>query len=84
MVVQVGAPLVAGRPLTLSGVNSFTLKQITDIKVIESAGLVVDLVHHRGIFKVLVVEVDPEQSIRYHDPEPEDWYSATITMLEVQ
>ena len=83
MVVQVGATLSSGRTLALVSENHFTLAQILAIKNIESAGLPVTLVHHRGTFTVMVVEVTDNPTINYSDPEPDDWYSGTINMIEV-
>jgi hypothetical protein len=83
MVVQVGATLSSGRELSLSAENHFTLAQVGAIKALESAGLPVTLVHHRGTFNVLVVGVDVEPAIPYSDPDTADWYSGAINLLEV-
>jgi len=81
-VVQV-TPVSGGRKLTLSAENHLTLAQVQAIKEIEAAGQPVTMVHHRGSFQVLVVGVDVAPSIVHADPGPEDWYSGTITMIEV-
>lgn len=83
MHITVGPTLVRGRTLTLTAENHFTLAQISAIKEQESAGLPVTLTHHRGLFTVLVIEVAVDQTVRYSDPDPDDWYSGTITMIEV-
>ena len=82
-IVQIGPELSGGRPLTLQGENHFTLAQITAIKLLESSGVAVQLTHPRGTFTVIVVAVDSEPTNPYADQVSTDWYSGTITLLEV-
>ncbi len=73
-----------GRTLTLSGEHHWTLGQIDQIRALESAAATVELVHHRGTFHVLITatsEVEP--SFDYADPTSDDWYSGSITLIEV-
>lgn len=83
LAVQIGPTLVKGRTLTLVAENHLTMAQISAIKDIEAKGLSVDLSHHRGSFRVVVTAVDVEPTVAYADPDLNDWYSGTITMLEV-
>lgn len=73
-----------GRTLTLTGEHHFTLDQVTALQAMQSAGLTVTLVHHRGTFTVLITDTTAlEPSIPYANPQTSDWYSGTITMIEV-
>jgi hypothetical protein len=83
MVIQVGVALAAGRELTLSGENHFTLAQIHAVKALEESGQAVSLVHHRGTFTVIVTATTVEPAFGYADPVADDWYSGSITMIEV-
>ena len=58
MVLQVGATLSGGRILTLSGDNHWTLGQASAIRDIAALGQNVSLVHHRGTFTVLIVQIN--------------------------
>ncbi len=59
----------------------FTLDQIIAIKSIIAAGQQTGLVHHRGIFEVMVRSVSNfVQVIDYADPAGNDWCTATINM----
>ena len=71
------------RPLTLSGINEFTLQEIKDIRALAALGRSVVLTHHRGIFNVLITSVEPEADIDYVNPDADEWYSATIFLQEV-
>lgn len=64
--------------------GKFTLGQLQDIKVVASVGQPVTLTHHRGVFTVLILSVgEPVPVIDYSDPASDDWYTATINMIEV-
>jgi hypothetical protein len=82
-IVQVGPSLSGGRVLTLQGENHFTLGQVTAIKALSTSGASGAMVHARGSFTVIVTGVDVEPTIPYADPVSTDWYSGTITLLEV-
>ena len=83
MYVQVGPSFQGGRTLTLEAENHFSFADINAVKALESAGLPVALVHHRGAFTVLVTGVEVESTFNYADPTDEDWYSGTITLIEI-
>jgi len=82
IVQSVGLP-DTGRELTLSGDYHFTLAEITNIRVLAQLNQPVELAHHRGIYQVLVTGIEAEAAFDYADPEDDDWYTATITMIEV-
>jgi len=73
-----------GRTLTLQGENHFSLTQVEQIRTIQALGLAVSLVHHRGPFDVLIVDTtDLTPADAYANPTAADWYSGTITLIEV-
>lgn len=73
-----------GRTLTLSGDHHWTLGQVEAIQAMQAMGQTVELTHHRGTFTVLITDTTGlEPSFDYADPQPEDWYSGSITMIEV-
>lgn len=77
-------PSTGGRVLTLQGEHHFTLAQIESIRAMQAQGLPVDLVHHRGTFRVVITDTsDLAPSFALADPSPDDWYSGTITLIEV-
>jgi hypothetical protein len=73
-----------GRTLTLTGEHHWTLAQVTAIQAMQSVGQAVSLVHHRGTFTVLIVDTSTlEPSIPYANPQSTDWYSGSLTLIEV-
>lgn len=77
-------PASGGRTLTLSGEHHWTLAQVDAVRALQSAGLSVTLVHHRGTFQVVIVDTsDLTPSIPYANPLSTDWCSGSITMIEV-
>lgn len=73
-----------GRVLTLTSEHHLTLAQADAIRTLESQAAAVTLVHHRGTFTVLITDTSSlEPSIAYANPQSTDWYSGTITMIEV-
>lgn len=77
-------PASGGRTLTLSGEHHWTLGQVGQIRNAQALGMPVTLVHHRGTFSVVIVDTaDLTPSIPYANPQDADWYSGSITMIEV-
>jgi len=75
---------IGGRSLVLQGEHHWTLGQIEQIRLLQAQALPVDLAHHRGSFTVLIIDTtDLMPSADYADPTDADWYSGTITMIEV-
>lgn len=73
-----------GRTLTLSGEDWWDKAQVDQIYSLQSLGQPVELVHHRGTFTVLIVDTSQlQQSTDYRDPIDSDWYTGSITMIEV-
>lgn len=73
-----------GRTLTLFGEHHWTLGQIDQIRALESSAATVTLVHHRGTFRVVISATDDlTPSFAYADPASDDWYSGSITLIEV-
>lgn len=73
-----------GRIMTLSGENHWTKAQVNQIEAMQAQGQPVTLVHYLGTFIVLIVETSQLQATRnYHDPIDSDWYTGSITMIEV-
>lgn len=73
-----------GRTLTLAGKNHWTLSQVDQIRALESLAIAVTLIHHRGNFQVLITETsDLAPVINYKDPASDDWYTGSITLIEV-
>ncbi len=85
-VLQVGPPLNGGRILSLQSENHITHAELLAIKAVEAVGAVVTLVHHRGVFSVLItaIELEPDSSLANPADDSTDlWYSGTINLLEV-
>lgn len=77
-------PLVGGRVLALKGEHHFTLGQLLAIQDLAAAGQLVQLVHHRGTYTVLITGIaDPVASFDHADPTLDAWYSCSINLLEV-
>lgn len=73
-----------GRTLTLDGENHWTLGQIEQIRVLESSGATVELVHHRGTFQMVVTSTaDVKPVFNYADPTLTDWCTGPVTGIEV-
>jgi len=73
-----------GRTLTLSGENHWTLAQVEALQLLQSAAMPLTLVHHRGTFEVLITDTsDLTPVFDYADPEDDDWYTGSISMIEV-
>jgi len=72
-----------GRTLILDGENHFTLAQLEAVRTLSAAGQPVTLSHHRGTFAVVITAIEAEPAINYANPGPLDWYSGTITLIEV-
>jgi len=72
-----------GRTLALSGDNHFTLAQIEAVRALAVQAAPVALVHHRGSFSVLITAIEAEPAFDHANPAVDDWYSATIPMIEV-
>ena len=82
-ILTVGAN-VGGRLLKLSGDKHFTLTQIVAIQGVAALGQPVLLSHHRGDFTVMITgaPVQPDDSGLHADPQPDEWLSGDITMIE--
>lgn len=75
---------IGGRTLTLSGEHHWTLGQINQLRALESSAATVTLVHHRGTFRGVISATDDlTPSFAYADPASDDWYSGSITLVEV-
>jgi len=75
---------IGGRTLILEGINCWTMAQVEQIRVMESQGLAVDLIHHRGNFQVFITDTsDLKPTRKYKNPVSTDWYTGTVTMIEV-
>lgn len=73
-----------GRQLTLGGVNHWTLDQVEQIRAMESAGMAITLVHHRGTFQVVITSTAELQPMRaYAKPLGSDRYTGSINLIEV-
>ncbi len=74
-----------GRTLILQGERPrFTLAQVEEIRSAQALGIPVELVHHRGTFTVLITDTSNLQAAEaYADAAADDWYSGTITLIEV-
>lgn len=73
-----------GRTLTLSGEHHWTLAQVEALQVLQAAGQAVTLVHHRGTFQVVIGDTSElAPSIEYANPTAADWYSGSVSMIEV-
>lgn len=82
LVIQT-APISGGRKLALLSDNHLTLAQVEQIKAMEAAGQPVTLTHHRGTFSVLIVSIEVGPAFDHADPQPGDWYSGRINLIEV-
>lgn len=75
---------IGGRSLMLQGEHHWTLGQVEQLRSLEALALPVDLVHHRGAFTVLIIDSsDLTPSTDYANPTDADWYSGSLTMIEV-
>lgn len=73
-----------GRTLVLSGVHHWTLTQIEQLRTLQALGLPLALVHHRGTFSVVIVDsTDLMPSFDHANPTAADWYSGSLTLIEV-
>lgn len=73
-----------GRTLTLAGEHHWTLAQVEALQVLQASGQAVTLVHHRGAFQVVISDTSELQpSIEYANPTAADWYSGSVSMIEV-
>lgn len=82
-VIQTDATF-GGRTLTLAGEHHWTLDQVEQIRSLQSLGQAVQLVHHRGTFLAVITDTaNLLPSVDHHDPDPTDWYTGSITMIEV-
>ena len=77
------APISGGRKLALVGDNHFTLADIEAVLALARVGQQVTLTHHRGTFTVLIVPVEVDPAFNHADPQPGDWYSGRINLIEV-
>lgn len=77
-------PASGGRPLALAGEHHWTLAQVTALRDLQAAGQALTLVHHRGTFSVLILDTSElAPSIDYANPTAADWYSGSISLIEV-
>lgn len=84
-VVQTDAA-VGGRTMRLQSKRHMTIVQLDAIKAMQSAGLPVALVHHRGTFQVVITDTAAMEEDFYRaDPDNDTTLtvSGTITMIEV-
>ena len=73
-----------GRTLVLRGEHHWTLTQIEQLRTLQALGLPLPLVHYRGSFSVLIVDsTDLTPSFDYANPTAADWYSGSLTLIEV-
>lgn len=73
-----------GRTLTLAGEHHWILAQVEQLRSLQAAGQAVTLVHHRGTFQVVIADTSElSPSIEYANPTAADWYSGSISMIEV-
>jgi hypothetical protein len=76
-------PLAGGRLLSLQGDKHFSLKDLQDVLALAKLNQPVIMTHARGTFTILITAIDPEPAYLLADPDPEAYYSATITLQEV-
>jgi len=76
---------VGGQTLVLGSEYPYwTLSQVEQLRALQSLGQAVELVHHRGTYQVFIADTSnlaPDD--QYADPEEDDWYIGTITLIEV-
>lgn len=62
----------------------YRLQDLEAIKSLARSGQAQELIHNRGVFSVLILSVtEPLAIIDKTDPTGDDWYTATINMIEV-
>lgn len=83
-------PRPAGRELVLSSERrgngyrgAFTGDQADQMAALRDAGNVIDLVHHRGSYRVLIVATELEPIDGVADPGPNTFFVGSVTMIEV-
>lgn len=84
-VVQIDAA-AGGRSMRLQSKRHMTIVQLDKIKAMQSAGMPVELVHHRGAFQVVITDTTAMEEDFYRaDPDTDQTLtvSGTITLLEV-
>lgn len=75
---------LAATPSGSGSVGAFTLAQLQAIKAVAAVGQPVTVAHHRGTFSVIITGIQEIVNIADHaNPTADDWYTATITMIEV-
>lgn len=72
-----------GRIMTLSGENHWTKGQADQIEAMQAQGLPVELLHPLGTYTVLIATSQLQPTKNFHDPIDSDWYTGSITMIEV-
>lgn len=61
----------------------YTLDQVTELHALWAAKNTVSLVHHRGTFSVLIIDVDVTPVVGVADPAGDAIYVGTVTVLEM-
>lgn len=77
---------VGGQTMVLNSESDMTKTQLNQIRVLQSAGIQVELIHHRGTFQVLIVDTSAmvdDFDIANPDDDPSLTVSGSITMIEV-
>jgi hypothetical protein len=84
------APIQSGEAITLSAEGGggrvrgyFTTAQVESIEALEALGEPVTLVHHLGSWQVVIIGKDLAGIDNFLDPDGDDLYVGTITMIEV-
>jgi len=70
-----------GRKLDLYGF--FTFGQEDAILALSENRMVVDLIHFRGSFRVMILGTSLKDWIAYKDPLPSDWRFGKVHLIEV-
>ena len=63
------------------GLGHFTGADLRAINEYRRTAEPVDFIHHIGSWRVIVIGVDVQQSIKYNDPIDADGYAGTVTLL---
>nr|WP_321465164.1 hypothetical protein [uncultured Desulfobulbus sp.] len=77
---------VGGQVMVLNSASDMTKVQLDQIKAMQSAGIAVELVHHRGTFQALIVDTSDmtdDFEIANPDADPTLTVSGNITLIEV-
>jgi len=79
-----GKELVLGSTSSANSFSGFFIKeQVDQLAVFRDTLQTLELIHHLGVFSVIITEIELQVVNERVDPDSSTWYIGTVTMIEI-